>query len=597
MIKKYSIAAKDILRDAQTYLTKMYGRTRETFSPASPFGQILTVISHITEHIFYYIEHSVTEQSLQTAQHDESIYGLSRLTGHDPYRGSAAFGGVQMKIKNSARDKINAQYLLFNTKTAIVTNKTTSLKYTILFGDIFNRINMKSKDSYQVYEFEIVQGEFEKQTLTSNGESLSSYNITTTGMIDHNRINVYVNGQLWTKYDSLYDMNARTRGYLVKTGISGGLDLFFGNGEFGMIPEAGNQIVVEYLVHVGSDGNVYNDDTIDYQLEGECSDSGGESHSLMEIFDIVSKKSPKMGADVENIEFTKLIAPLMSKSFVLASPENYEHFLSKYNLFSYIDVYNTKNDDFVYDDNVVYMFLLPDLKAKFGNNVNYFSIPKDRLVFTNDDYNAILKVIGDSGQQLVTSEIQIVKPEIKLFKLEVFAKIFEGYEADSITPEIESAVSNYMLNNKRRDRIPKSDFIRIIENINGIDSVNVRFISADEEKIRKDGFYIKKTKTLKPIQPTEDNLGRIILYDNIVTDTVIKIKEGEVIPYDVSNIDNFGDIVLNDGEICAFRGGWTDSNGVEVVDEVGPNINGALTIYYDSIKSPNNTTFINTLNN
>ena len=62
-----------------------------------------------------------------------------------------------------------------------------------------------------------------------------------------------------------------------------------------------------------------------------------------------------MGSDRENTKFTKIMTPLASKSFVLATPDNYEYFLSRYNMFSYIDAYNTTDDQYLDDDNVIYI--------------------------------------------------------------------------------------------------------------------------------------------------------------------------------------------------------------------------------------------------
>ena len=81
------IKASEIKEDARQYVSRVYGRAGNLFTAASPFAQIIQVMSELTEMIFYYIEDSTVEQNIMTAQQPESVYGLARLTGHDPSRG------------------------------------------------------------------------------------------------------------------------------------------------------------------------------------------------------------------------------------------------------------------------------------------------------------------------------------------------------------------------------------------------------------------------------------------------------------------------------------------------------------------------------
>lgn len=597
IIRKYNIKASEILKDIHTYLTRLYGKTSETLSPASPFGQILTVLSNITELIFYYIEHSTVEQNILTANQDTSIYGLSRLTGHDVFRGTGAMGEISIKLKNTAVSDVIGDILVLDDPNAYVVDEQTGYQYTIMQNES-KRINMKSADAFQIYNFEIVQGVKESQTVTSNGSSLASYNIAAIGLVDHNHIKVYVNDELWKPYQSLYDMLPDTKGVLVKTGISGGIDLFFGNGEFGKIPEAGARIKVDYILHEGSNGNIYDSTDLTFKIRGYATDNLGNEYSLQDLFDVYVSFAPKMGTNFEDTRLTKLLAPLTSKSFVLASPENFEYFLGKFGMFSYVDVYNTINsDEFIQDDNVIYIMALPDIKAKFGYGVNYFAIPINELVFNDDEKTALLKVIHQSGQQLMTSELQLVEPIMKFFKMEIFVKVYEGYSKNDLVSVINQRISEHLLSYKRRDRMPKSDIIALLENIEGIDSVNVRFLSAKEEEARRQGFYINDVELLVPKEIVSED-GRLVkFYDRQVTNEKITISENDVIPTKISNIDNFGDVVLNRNEIAIFRGGWVDYNGNEVLDEVNSTGNGCVSVYFDNIETPRHTSFINRNNN
>ena len=101
-----------------------------------------------------------------------------------------------------------------------------------------------------------------------------------------------------------------------------------------------------------------------FKFESEGFDSIGNSYDLNELLDTEVSVTPRMGSNPESIELTKLIAPLQSHGFVLATPDNYEAFLSQYGMFSYLDAYSTTDDGYLDDDNVIYLFMLPDVKRK-----------------------------------------------------------------------------------------------------------------------------------------------------------------------------------------------------------------------------------------
>lgn len=91
--------ADQIQSDARTYISRVYKRAGTLFTDASPFAQVVNVVSEISELIMFYIEDSLVEQNIYTAQQPESIYGISRLTGHDATRGFAATGEIEFRWK------------------------------------------------------------------------------------------------------------------------------------------------------------------------------------------------------------------------------------------------------------------------------------------------------------------------------------------------------------------------------------------------------------------------------------------------------------------------------------------------------------------
>ena len=575
------IRASEMIEDTQSYIARVYGRAGELFTSASPFSQILSVLSQITEMIFYYVEDSTIEQNILTAQNPESIYGLSRLAGHDSFRGTSAIGEIRLRLNTSAGDDIAGDALNIPANTVIKSEKN-GLEYVLKTNQDQFRIE-KSNSGY--INIPVVQGKIEKQDVTGTGDSLQSFNIIIKGNTDHHSVRILVNSELWSKYDSLYDMKVGTKGYLVKTGISGGLDIYFGNGSFGSIPNEGATIEIEYLVTDGAAGNLSGSKDLRFKFETEGFDSVGETHDLNEMLEASFTIAPKMGSDPESTELTKLLAPLQSHSFVLATPNNYEAFLSKYGMFSYLDAYNTTDDGYIDDDNVIYLFMLPDTKRKLTKNNDYFNIPVDEFFFSEDEKNGILQTLENSGRQMVTTEVKIVEPKVQYFRMDVKVRYFEGFNKPALYSEIRAKISDYLINITRRDRLPKSDIIALLEGIEGIDSVNVKFVSEKEETARRLGYYVTETVNVTPSTPVLEGIGngkqKYVFFKRTVTKNQVNFEPNAALPENVINLDSFGDILLEKEEVALFRGDWMDREGAIILDDAKMGEQAALSIYFD----------------
>lgn len=575
------VKANEMISDTRSYIARLYGRTGELFTTASPFAQLLDVLSEITKMILFYIEDATVEQNILTAQHPESIYGLARMAGHDSFRGSSANGEIKIRLKTSAFTDIAGDSINFARNT-IIKSKSNGLEYILRTNS--EQFKIEKSNAEYIY-IPVMQGKIESQTVTATGESLQSFNIKIKGVTDHNHVRVSVNSELWTKYDSLYDMKKDDKGYLVKTGITGGLDIYFGNGSFGKIPMPGASIEIEYNVNDGVQGNLTGQKDLTFEFITAGYDSLGEEYDLNDILESSFTVAPRMGSNPESTDLTKLIAPLQSHSFVLATPNNYEAFLSRYGMFSYLDAYNTTNDGYIDDDNVIYLFMLPDTKRKMSGNKDYFNLEMDEFFFSEDEKNGILEVLENSGQQMVTTEVKIVEPQVQYFRMDIKVRYFEGYNKQTLNTEIRSRISDYLINITRRDRLPKSDIIALLEAVEGIDSVNVRFVSKTEEEARRLGYYVTKTTTVTPSTPVLEDIGngkqKYVFFKKTVTQQKVDFEPGAPLPEKVVNLDSFGDIILEKEEVALFRGGWQDRSGVEVLDDAKMGEIAALSVYFD----------------
>lgn len=571
------IKAIDLLKQSYTYLSEMYGLNSSVFQPSSPTGQILSVVSHISELIFLYLEHATAELNIMQAQTTEAIQGLSRLTGHDPFRGCASSGMCRIKMNPSAIQDFEGTYIKIMNGTQFVIEETGTQYFLDLDCDYITLY--VDSDPIGV---EFVQGVKGEQSFVADGEKLQSYNVNTKGMTDHNRVRVFVDNVEWKKVDSLYDMGYDEPCYMLKTSVNMGLSVFFGNKDFGKCPESGKPIRVEYINHIGKAGDVTGEG-LHFNFSTFGADEADEDVDLNKLLSVSVEKAPSMGANYEPIELTRRIAPYMSKSFVLANPDNYAAFLSKYPQFSYVEAYNTKDDNYTDDDNVVYLRIMPNIKDKVtkqSSSVDYFNLPENEFNLSETEKEGILKVLDDSGRQLVSSEAVIEDLRINRYALIIAIKYFEKTDKNKIWTDIRSKLNTYFLNISRTDMIPKSDIVAMVESISGIDSVNVYFISEKNEQAIINGYYMDSYEWINPNTHLRETVTRRI-----------DLNPGEDPRL---GLDGFGDIMLSKNEVAIIRGGWSDRNGNEFSEDLKPDTLCGLTVLFTS---PTDNSVYNELSN
>ena len=549
------LKASELVQQAVEYLVVKYEQAANVFTPASPFGQLLSVISNIAELIFTYISHTAEELNIRTAQNIESIQGLAQLTGHDAYRGGSAYGVMGIKLNTS--NDFEGNHIKIKNFSKFAINDTGCVYFMNLPTDSI-KLSVGGNSFVSV---PFMQGEIESQTFTSNGTALQSFNPVIKGMTDHDNVAVRVNGKEWKKVNSLYDMPAydddnpeASECFVVKTSPTIGISIFFGNNSFGQIPLAGALIEVVYIRTSGMAGNS-NSTGLTYTFIDMGVDEYGNEVDLNEVLIVETIAPPMLGTNYENPEFTKAIAPKASKSFVLATPENYVSFLSKYNQYSFIYAYHTKDDDDITDDNVIYLKIIPNIKKKLSSSEDYFEVPVSEFVLDKYEKESLMGALENSGRMLIGTEVEIVDPEVKYFTINIILRYFENVDRSSISSNIRSLLNKYFLNISRSDIIPKSDLISLVESIEGVDTCDVFFVSKDNEMAKKNGYYY-------------DEFGDII--------NVPKNEDPQV------GFDSYGNLIMDKGCVYVPRGGWKDANDnyYTVTPEEGKI--GPLNIFFDT---------------
>jgi hypothetical protein len=547
-IFKYNrIRFDQMYQDVKNYMSNRFLQVGEVFSPASAYGQLLNVILDLARLMFYYIEDSITELNIYTAGRNVSIQSLARIAGHNPSRAIAASGTITLSYNGSTIDMYGDTVIIPNYTNLV--DETTGLPYVITTNTEEVRVNLSGR---QYVEVKLTQGQYEVQQVTGTGKSLQSYNIKAKKgyQVDNFLVRVYVNNDPWKTYDSMYDIPYDSPGVVVKTGIDSGIDLYFGNTFFGRIPPIGSIIRIEYLTTAGDAGNILMDEIPNFKFKDDGFDLAGNTIDLNEIIKIGMAKPIIFGSDPEPIELTRVLAPKTSRAYVLANADSYVYFLEKYNFFAVVDAFSTFNDEDISDDNVVYLFLIPDVNKRKPGNADYYTIPEALFLLSKDEKQKIYDVIEESGQKILTTIVKILDPIIKKYVLNINVRAFEGFSKDIIRQNIISKTSDYFLKNRRRDKIPTSDLVAIIESVDGVDSVNVWFMSQENETFKSN--------------PANADLPDI-------------------------GLDEYGDITMGKGELVLVRGGWPDRTGVFFSDSISQSKPSSVNITFgkDTQKSLN----------
>jgi len=624
IIKTARIRLSELYQDSINFIKQTYDDAGQYFTMASPMGQLLQVILNIGRVILYYVEDSITELNILTASRAQSIKGLAGLTGHNSSRGVAARGTLRLYY--------NGEKLDIYGNTAVIPNYTrltstfNGLTYTITLPGNEIRLDLTSITNY--VDVNIVQGKLEYQQSTGTGDPLQSFNFQAKkgSIIDNFFVNIYVNGEKWENRESILDMTFNEKSVMVKTGQTGGIDIFFGNGYNGQVPPMGATILVEYLLTDGESGNIRTAEaktTTNWKFEGKGYALNSQEIDLNKIIRVAIQKDVLFGAQEEPIYLTRLLAPHMSRSFVLANTDNYIYFLRKLNMFTIVDAipgfatfedrytldkYNQAKTNYeniseqyrtllatvgassdkslskkteldtaqnqVYywqgqveeqkkDDNTVYLYLVPDVNQRIPANQNYYTCLMDSFLLTDLEKRGILDLIEESGQRILTVDNAIMVLKYPRFVLNVTLIIYEGYELNTIREAIISKTSDYFLKNTRRDRIPQSDLVRIIESIDGVDSVTAWF-DADKNnyQIYGNGYGL-------------DDYGDILLERYVLDAFNNKVTVKDIYPL--------------------IRGGFESSSGISYDDSVAKdrlstlniNLRGITPVNFNSNQNKN----------
>lgn len=605
-LKLTEITFDKIQDEVNFYLQNIYNKASQLFSVASPFGQILTITEELHQLSILYLKNAINQFDLSNP--NSNNYNIVRsaaiVAGHNPTRAISASGTLSCKVNISTdvlRDIPDGKVKILNKTT--IKNNTNGLLYHIDLGGSDEQVyNVNNGNAFLL---NIAQGQWKNASFTGTGQINQTFEIESDGKeIENYKIEVTVNGEYWTLKNHLYEMIPDEKSVVVRTSFNGGLTIIFGNGGYGLVPPINSIIEVDYVETDGSDGNIYRRTSNDWKFLDDVLSQDGTPIEFEKNFMVFIRTDINFGADGESIKLMKNLLPLNMNNFVLALPEQYSYAIKKLGVFSLVNAWE--------DNGTIKIVATPNIRIFKNRNADYFTV--DKKAFELDPYekSKLDQYLRVGGYIQLTRKYMIDTPTLSYYVMYINLRLFDDAIEENVNSQIVSVVSEYFLDLNRLDRIPRKDIINIISDIDGVDSVDVRFVSRKNEdyhrrykksiedsisirnaievndKISKDnevsikpslmslsaestpkisrsvkaslsGKSLMSAKSLKLNTTSIDVNNPSTTFDEILSDSVDgKYDENKVLGIDPI----LGDIVFEPHEYPIIRGGWRDRNGL-----------------------------------
>ena len=614
------------------WLRYTYSKADIVFNSASAYGQIVNVVKELFQQNLLYLKNAMKMLNIKTSTNKKVIQSIARIAGHNPGRAISATGTLKFKLKPGIdyNEEIKESIIIIENKLKLK-NINNSLSYVAKLNQDENIYSVAVPNT--TFYLPIIQGVYETQTFTGDGTINQSFsvNIPNQSQIENFTYIIRYNSTVLEVKDSLYDMLPKEMVCVVKSGFDGGIDIYFGTDNFGFVPQVGSYIEVEYLLSDGSMGEILNPTVNEWKIEGEVKDGQGNIVGIDKLFDIYIHDDINFASDGESIEFTKAIVPYVSRNFVLATPKQFIFHLKRMNLFSKVNAYNMLEDNnygitdelversldnitksvsqnksnseirasvnnfkSIYNkyktnlnDNMIFLYLIPDITKYFNDGVNYFNIPFDVFYLDEEEQEKTLSYLRTLGTMSITTSINIIQPKITRYIMHIYVRRYDDAIEENIKQEMITKTSQYLLKNTRFDRIPKSDFIELYKDIEGIDSVSLFFVSEKNEnkhRVRKESNVISfKSRTLrvKPIMVNSVVSRRPLVNDNNQIDI---FNPNEITEDELFGIDKIhGDILIENNEYAIIRGGFKDRNDIWYSEDPNDINLNSINITFDGV--------------
>ena len=435
VVKFSSISFSGIKDEIERFLRSEHNKAGVLFSPASPYGHILSVIENLHQMSILYLKNAINQFDLSSPNSNNKriIRTAAILAGHNPGRSISSTGTLRLSLKSNidVDEDIPGGRITFNNK-ALLKNKTNGLDYSLNLGT--ETVTHLISPGYTFF-LPIIQGNWKIRSFTGNGSPSQTFEITELGQSDIENFNVevIVDGDLWVIKKHIYEMIPEEKACVVRTGFNGGIDVIFGNGGFGAIPELASTIEVRYLASDGRRGNIFRRTRDDFNFVDDVIDGFGETINISKVFNVDIFNDINFGSDDEDILFTKNVLPYSSNNFVLALPQQYAYEIKKLGVFSHVNAYEKSG--------TIYIVATPNIRLFKNQNANYFTVDKKAFMLDRYERSKIDKFLKIAGTIQLTRKYKIDSPKLSHYAINVYVIPYSDATDESVNAQILDKIS------------------------------------------------------------------------------------------------------------------------------------------------------------
>lgn len=507
------------------YLSNVLGSIGMQYSHSQIFSVIFDGIKGIMQNAMFYIEDALTEQNIFTATRQKSVYSLAKISGYEPYYGCTAVGTVIGQI-NANLNLDNKTTKIYIQNYSRLINMMNGLMYLIILPTEYYVIDL-AKPIIK-HEFKVVQGRLETDQYVAVGMPWETININTNELWDKDYFKVLVNGVEWEQCASIYDMYEGGQQYVLRTGYEGGIEIMFGNGNYGKILTEGSNIEVRMVKHSGATGNISSSDITSFRLQSLGYDTIGNSVNVNTYMSFSLQNPICGGTNSDNANFIKSVIGYNSRSLVLASEDNFKLFFRRFSFIGYVNCWSEHNSMCV-------TATCLSNKAREVNGIDeYYKLDPNELLLTDSQKEMISETLSNSKKTFAGVTLKFQDPIIRRYAIICYVKVDNIYNKETTSIGIKTTLANYFMglfNNVQF--IAKSDLIKRILDENGsIKSIDIDIISELAEQTYANGYYNKyelklingeyKYVPVKVMYETNSSPG-LDDFGNIVLDSKLEI--------------------------------------------------------------------------
>ena len=288
--------------------------------------------------------------------------------------------------------------------------------------------------------------------------------LTRTPVIDDS-ITVTVNGEQWTEVDASVFRNPEDKVFTVQTFTSGRTAVTFGDGKFGALVPADASITVDYRVGGGVSGNV-GLGAINTSLIGITEDTS----SPVSIAVANTTSTGVGGQDSESLEEARVMIPYYSRTGDrCVTVADYQTLAQRFTSSTYGSVAyaraTVRNENALLEGNLVIVYAWTT-----GTNGGLVALPAQLKLALKEYLQE--RAVG-------TDYVEIFDGTNRPVPISLRFRTFSGFSVTDTRNLVVDTINDYVTELRPGNPVVYSDLLRAIDEVYGVDSVNVATPNAD----------------------------------------------------------------------------------------------------------------------